>query len=48
MLSQLKAFGPPTLLFVDGSGAEVEATRLVGEFDIDAFRTQAQRAGFLP
>lgn len=48
ILSQLKAFGPPTLLFVDGTGTEVEATRLVGEFDVETFRAQAQRAGFLP
>lgn len=48
ILNQLEAFGPPTLLFLDGAGSEVEATRLVGEFDVDTFRSQAQLAGFLP
>lgn len=35
MLKKLKVFGPPTLLFYDRNGDEIESSRLVGHADAD-------------
>ena len=45
LMEALAVYGPPTMIFVDGSATEVENTRLIGEVDPAAFRAAAGSAG---
>ncbi|MHB1101736.1 MAG: protein-disulfide reductase DsbD [Devosia sp.] len=47
LMEALAVYGPPTMIFVDGSAAEVDGTRLIGEVDAATFRTAAAAAGML-
>lgn len=47
LMRGLEVYGPPTILYVDGSATEIEGTRLIGEIDAEQFRAAARNAEML-